>query len=181
MVQTNQRVMITKKLLKDALLHLLENKSISKINITELCKAAGINRSTFYAHYEIPHDVLIDIEHDIMGELEKVLLLPGIKNIRETAEIICQYLYEHADLLRILIRNFSDHDLEQMMNDSYQRVIEHSNIKIKDKDSLRLMIAYMSGGGYSLLALWLQEDIKKTPAEIAALLADMFSEKLLIE
>ena len=179
--QTNQRVMITKKLLKDALLHLLENKPISKINITELCKAAGINRSTFYAHYEIPHDVLTDIEHDLMDELTELLQALKIKNIRTSAEIMCNYMYEHADLLRILIRNFSDRDLEQMMNESYLRVIEYSKVKAKDKDLLRLMVAYMSGGGYSLLALWLQEDIKKTPEEIADLLADMFSEKLLIE
>ena len=94
---------------------------------------------------------------------------------------MCNYMYEHADLLRILIRNFSDRDLEQMMNESYLRVIEYSKVKSKDKDLLRLMVAYMSGRGYSLLALWLQEDIKKTPEEIADLLADMFSEKLLIE
>ena len=143
--QTNQRVMITKKLLKDALLHLLENKPISKINITELCKAAGINRSTFYAHYEIPHDVLTDIEHDLMDELTELLQALKIKNIRTSAEIMCNYMYEHADLLRILIRNFSDRDLEQMMNESYLRVIEYSKVKSKDKDLLRLMVAYMSG------------------------------------
>ena len=179
--QTNQRIMITKKLLKDALLRLLENKPVAKITITELCRTAGINRSTFYAHYEIPHDVLLDIEHDLMDELTELLQPLSGRNLRASAEIMCHYLYEHADLLRILIRNFSDHDLEQMMNESYLRVIEHSNVKMKDKDLLRLMVAYMAGGGYSLLALWLQEDIKKTPEEIAELLADMFSEKLLIE
>ena len=46
----NRRVKITKKMIKDAMLELLENRPINKITVTDICKYADVNRSTFYAY-----------------------------------------------------------------------------------------------------------------------------------
>jgi hypothetical protein len=35
-----------------ALISLLKKKPFEYITVTEICKAAGVNRSTFYLHYE---------------------------------------------------------------------------------------------------------------------------------
>ena len=61
MERENQRIMLTKRLLKESLLRLLERKELDKISITELCREAGINRATFYRHYEIPRDILNEL------------------------------------------------------------------------------------------------------------------------
>jgi len=50
----NQRVQLTKRLLKEALMKLLEEKPLEQINVSELCRVADINRATFYKHYAIP-------------------------------------------------------------------------------------------------------------------------------
>lgn len=41
-----------------ALLALLERKEFSYITIREICQEAGVNRSTFYLHYENTADLL---------------------------------------------------------------------------------------------------------------------------
>lgn len=41
-----------------ALLKLLETKDFEYITIKEICKEAGVNRSTFYLHYENTNDLL---------------------------------------------------------------------------------------------------------------------------
>ena len=41
-----------------ALIGLLKEKPFSYITVSELCKAAGVNRSTFYLHYETLGDLL---------------------------------------------------------------------------------------------------------------------------
>ena len=41
-----------------ALLSLLEKKSFEYITISEICDRAGVNRSTFYLHYENVNDLL---------------------------------------------------------------------------------------------------------------------------
>lgn len=44
----NQRIMLTKRLLKESLIEMLAKKSIKKISVSELCTAAGINRDMLY-------------------------------------------------------------------------------------------------------------------------------------
>ena len=46
----NQRITLTKKLLQEGLLRLLEVKTLDNISVTELCRESGINRATFYNH-----------------------------------------------------------------------------------------------------------------------------------
>lgn len=45
-------------LMDEALLYLLEKKDFEYITVKEICKKAGVNRSTFYLHYESTDDLL---------------------------------------------------------------------------------------------------------------------------
>ena len=62
----DQRITLTKKLLRDSLVELLNEKSIYKITIRELCEVAGINRSTFYRYYENQFSLLGEMEGEIV-------------------------------------------------------------------------------------------------------------------
>ena len=46
------------RLMDEAFLCLLEKKSIDFISVKEICKKAGVNRSTFYLHYDNIADLL---------------------------------------------------------------------------------------------------------------------------
>ena len=48
----------TALLMDEALLLLLEKKEYEFITIKEICEKAGVNRSTFYLHYETIADLL---------------------------------------------------------------------------------------------------------------------------
>ncbi len=66
MKNEDTRVQFTKKILKDSLLKLLIDKPIAKVTIKELCEAAGLNRGTFYLHYNEPNDLLREIENEFV-------------------------------------------------------------------------------------------------------------------
>ena len=53
----DHRVRVTRMLLRKAFLELLSRKPIQSISVRELCEEAGINRSTFYAHYKDVYDL----------------------------------------------------------------------------------------------------------------------------
>ena len=44
----------------EAFLALLEKKDFAYIMVKEICETAGVNRSTFYLHYETPADLLAE-------------------------------------------------------------------------------------------------------------------------
>ena len=47
-------------LMAEALISLLDKKSIEFITVREICEKASVNRSTFYLHYESINDLLVE-------------------------------------------------------------------------------------------------------------------------
>lgn len=54
--------------MNDALFKLLEFKEFTDITITDICKEANVNRTTFYAHYENTNDLLQEAKDRIMNK-----------------------------------------------------------------------------------------------------------------
>lgn len=175
MERENQRVAMSKRLLKEGLLRMLENQELDKVNVSALCRESGINRATFYRHYTCPRDVLLDLERDIVRELGRNLKRPtSHEDAKRYLEEICTNLYDHKDLLRILIKCKTDEDLAGLLDEFSQRIWdlrdEVVQIRLLDQDSLRLISTFLYTGAYYLLRQWLTEEIPKTPKEVAQLL-----------
>lgn len=172
MERENQRIAITKRLLKESMLRILREKDLDTVNVTELCREAGINRATFYRHYEIPRDLLAEIQKDIFYELRKQIRTPTTPGeIRQVIEIFCNYLEEHNDTLRLLIRNSSDTDFANFVNDVYLDVWSAysgiSALKNLDQEDMRMLTLYSAGGSYFVLRSWMLGDIRKSAGEMA--------------
>ena len=57
MNKAESKYFYTARLMGEALLILLEKKDIDYITIKEICEKAGVNRSTFYLHYDTIDDL----------------------------------------------------------------------------------------------------------------------------
>lgn len=64
--KTDRRTLITKGIIKDALLELLQNTPYEKITVTALCRQSEITRATFYLHYDNIDDVLDELLDDAL-------------------------------------------------------------------------------------------------------------------
>ena len=83
----DHRVRVTRMLLRKAFLELLSRKPIQSISVRELCEEAGINRSTFYAHYKDVYDLREQIETEMLSDFQEALApLISQKKDRITAE-----------------------------------------------------------------------------------------------
>ena len=54
----------------EALIALLEKKEFSYITVKEICDTAGVNRSTFYLHYENTADLLKEATQHILTRFQ---------------------------------------------------------------------------------------------------------------
>lgn len=180
MQKENQRITLTKRLLKEGLFRLLKTKELNKINISELCKEAGINRATFYKHYNSPQDVLKDVENDMINDLKNLSDNPAtIPAAIDYLESMCVYLKERSDLVKLLIQYNLDTDLEKTFHKLNRASLELcGNITPDEKldaDSVKLISTFLCSGCYILLLQWLVDDIQKTPREIAELIFQLIS------
>lgn len=63
------RVVKTQNCICDEFVQLRTIKPIQKISVTELCGAAGVNKSTFYAHYRDIYDLSDKLETKIVEDI----------------------------------------------------------------------------------------------------------------
>lgn len=54
----------------EALIALLEQKDLEYITVKEICRQAGVNRSTFYLHYETISDLVNETVEMIAAIIE---------------------------------------------------------------------------------------------------------------
>ncbi|MGN0295047.1 MAG: TetR/AcrR family transcriptional regulator [Lachnospiraceae bacterium] len=60
------RTVRTKTRIKQTFLELMKKKAFGKITVTEICSSLGINRGTFYLHYQDLYDVLDELEEELL-------------------------------------------------------------------------------------------------------------------
>ncbi len=183
MEKENQRIAISKRLLKEALFRLLKEKDISKISITELCQEAGINRATFYRHYTVPQDVLVDMEKELIEQAHKIAPLPATtQGIMPHLEKLFTFIYDNRELARILIRSNTETHLFQLFDVRSLAILEAKAAAkdefLFDKTNLKLLSAFLGGGGYFLVRAWLMDDVSKTPKEIAQFTYELLNQNL---
>ena len=85
MEKNESKYFYTAQLMNQALILLLEKKDIEFITVTEITKKAGVNRSTFYLHYETIDDLLsetISLSISAAISSEKSLVLPKFLPIK---------------------------------------------------------------------------------------------------
>ena len=180
----NQRIALTKKLLQEGLLRLLEAKSLDKISVTELCRESGINRATFYNHYSSPLELLADIETRMTAELQRIIGEPeSIDDAIRQTEAVCSYFADHARTILILHRCHADHDIADTLyalNENYQAFwTNRKSARMMDQDSIRLVCVFFHTGTYHILLEWLSKGIQKTPKEVAELMVRLATENFL--
>lgn len=175
MPKENQRIALSKHLLKTSLLTLLQKKHISKISISELCKEAEINRTTFYRHYETPKDVFLEISLDYIKDfLKSSFSLNEPTDMKHGILQLCRYIYQNSDIAKLLMRNNTSDDVNIIFHILYESLAGTRKILYKgkpvDNDTLYLFNAFLTAGIYTIINHWLVEDISKTPEEIADLI-----------
>lgn len=73
----DKRIERTQAAIEGAFLKLLNEKSIGKITVCEVTSLAGVNRSTFYAHYHDVYDLKRKIMTQVKGDLDGQLSFDG--------------------------------------------------------------------------------------------------------
>jgi len=92
----------------EALLSLLEKKPFEYITVSELCKEAGVNRSTFYLHYENTRELLNETTRYVLDGFasyfsgDEKVVVDKLQNssLRELVFINKRYLYPYLSYVR---------------------------------------------------------------------------------
>lgn len=171
----DHRTRVTRILIRKAFTELLSQKPIQSISIKELCDLAGINRSTFYTHYEDIYDLQNQIENEMLEDFLKVLepMLstgsPDFNPVAISTEIF-QCLKDNSDVCIMTLGDYGDKAFaEKLINigrekcmASYTQYFQGATAK-----QIEYFYAFACAGCIGLLRKWLAEGMQASAAEIA--------------
>ena len=170
----------------EAFLALLEKKDFAYITVKEICEAAGVNRSTFYLHYETLGDLLAEsVEHmnrqfldymakDVESFVAKLRTCPIEELYLVTPEYLTPYLSyikEHRGLFRTAMEHAEVLGLEkayaQMSRHVFTPILER--YRVPEQDRAYLMAFYIRGL-MAIITEWLKGGCADDPHHVIAVM-----------
>ena len=166
----------TKKVIRDSFLKLLEEKPLKQISVRDIVNECGVNRNTFYYHFQDIPQLLESIIQEDADEL--IRRYPTIHSAEECLEAIIEFSLAHRKSVLHIYRSVNRDIFEQ-----YQwRVCAHAattyidgilvNRHVSPEDRL-LLIEYFKCVSFGLVNGWLEsgmhDDIHDFTRRICAL------------
>lgn len=163
----NKKILNTKQSLWLAFSTLIEKQHIQEITVSQLCREAGINRTTFYKYYALPIDILTDKLESLYEmtlhpfELDHSIL--STDALYQVMLKMCRIYSENKQILKVF--QDANRDLMNIM----QKIIGPGIQRGLKENALN---SFISGGVSSIIFQWSIYDYKETPEEVAKLLTD---------
>ena len=174
----NRNAIRSVNMLMDAYIKLLMYMPAEKITVTAIVNEAGLNRSTFYAHFGCPNDVYRKLETRLVEELlERIngLSLEGlIQNPKPMLETVTRLIEERRDYVKLM---FEKHKAEHWMESLKEAVIDkfmsdkYTAQLYADREMLMVNLRFFVGGYISLCRDYISNKIEKPLSEMTDTLA----------
>ena len=168
----NQRIRISKAMLKSGLLKLLKEKPLNQISVCELCAAAQINRTTFYKYYGCQTELLYEIEADFMKQLDDDLKCIIAQSLNTLLPVL-NHLYEQREIFCLLVRSIPSQEFAthlfslSSIGIIFQNMADESNYSETKAKYIR---RFVFQGTFTVLYDWLNSENPEPVAEIADVL-----------
>jgi AcrR family transcriptional regulator len=175
----NRKVRYTKKALMESLIELMQTRPVSDISIKELCTLADINRSTFYAHYKSPHEILRELEDFALETLGRIqsrsILLSGKNAMLRLTEEALQFVIDNKNCTRALLSEQGDIQFQRKL---FSFIQGKGMLKFKDKgqaDELarEYHLVYALNGSIALIQHWMKNGMVIPKEKMAEMLVGL--------
>ncbi|PEC49286.1 TetR family transcriptional regulator [Bacillus sp. AFS077874] len=171
----------TKKLIKETLLDLIEEKGFEAISVRDITLKAGLNRGTFYLHYRDKYDLMEKSQNEILEGLQDRLIFIRPKEMNEfySNDIVYppilnvyHYLKENQRLIKILISTKGDPAFQKKMKEHIKETIYEKLVDLLEEEYMieiphEYTTAFISSAFFGLMEQWLEKEEPITPEEMA--------------
>lgn len=172
----------TALLMDEALLLLLEKKDFDFITVKEICKKAGVNRSTFYLHYQNTNELLMeaislinkrfndsfsivhfDVNKSSKDELffiKEEYLIPYLNFVKENQRVF-KLIHDKPYLF------YSKKTLEKLYSETFSIILDKFAVKDEEK---KYIFSFYTQGALAIVLKWLEGGCKEKIDEISSLI-----------
>ena len=170
-----------------ALVSLLKKKPFEYITVSEICEIAGVNRSTFYLHYETVGDLLNETARYLLNDFlsyfstdtKKIAL--NLENCElQDLMFVCDkylspylsYVKDHKEVFKTALLNNKTLGFEEvykrMFENIFNPILERFNYP---QDNRQYVMMYYLNGINAIVLEWLRNGCDKSIQEISKIIS----------
>ena len=176
--KANLKVINTKRKLSKSLISLLTSKSITEIDVSELCEKAGINRTTFYKHYASLYRLLDELIVQFFKRIETLFLsLSSGENTTSKVAYLLKYLKQNREFVTIIMNNNSFSSIsERLIQLNFICNLINSNIQYRKNAyvSEDYYVDFIISGWIAAIRRWVNENCDLDVNTLARLLTSIY-------
>ena len=170
----------SRRMIRDAFLSLLREKSFEKITVTDIVNRADINRSTFYAHYPDVRGLLDSFVQKTLDESMELIRNTTFSHmLKEPKSFISDLIHigeENIDLYRLIGNSdFALRQVESIKRSLQEKAMNAEEIPayIRSSPAFQIQVAFFVGGILNIFQLQMQGTLNCTAEQITEQLAHM--------
>ena len=169
----NKNAIRSVNMLADAYVSLLEELPAERITVTAIVTRAGLNRSTFYAHFGCPEDVHKLLEQRLVDELFESIsgLDPKglIHDPKPILSIVSELIEERKGFVRLMFeRHPSAGWLDRIKETVIDKLVSDADSAglFEDRELLMINIRFFVGGYISMCRDYISDRFDKPVSEL---------------
>lgn len=172
----DRRVKKTKRVLKDSLFKLLEQKSINRITVSELTRLADVNRSTFYFYYKDVYDMFEQIQDEIYEVFAQDVISKAnsLETLEDYIEYVTRFIIfckENAVVCKFVMANDANNSLGKKIVNELERFVPDSTAFFAVSDPRFYLTQFAISSFLNTIVKWMNDGMKVPPRHLAIFLS----------
>lgn len=146
----DKRVLRSRQSIINAFISIRQHKELEKITVTEICRTADINKSTFYVHYRDIYDLSSKLETEVIEGIIDTIEKP--ENVFENPAEFTENLFRAYDakkhMIGILFSGSRSSMLPEKIDESIKKLLFGIKPEYRDDMQKNVELTYMIYGSY---------------------------------
>lgn len=168
----NQRYQDTRKRIKAVVQDLLQTKKLQEITVSEVCRLAGIHRTTFYGHFLDIYDCMEKLIREMYTEMMEHFVAEENVTLSEGFLWLFEFVKEHRGLFLRFIEIRQESPTFQGLPTFLERHMEKLVLQFGyiSKEELLYHQEFFSAGLLAMIRRWLLCGCVESPEEMCRIL-----------
>lgn len=159
--KNNRRKRASIQKMEQALMELLQTRELNQVSVSELCKRAQLNRSTFYANYADIYELADTIREKLEAQVAELYTDETVQGFNSN---------DYLKLFRHIARNqMFYHTYFKLGYDETYKILAYDRDLAKrhlDNRFIEYHMEFFKSGLTRIIKLWLQKGCRETPEEM---------------
>jgi AcrR family transcriptional regulator len=173
----NVRYQFTEEIIEKAVFSLLKRRKYDSFTIKEICAEAGVNRSSFYAHFEDINDLMMKIESKLAKNID-LIFKPGDAYDRQAFIALFTFVRENKAFYKAFLRGnvgvFVESDMIKKIKPAFTRIALDRKYRYTEAE-IEYHMCFFAAGLKIVCAKWLEHDCKETPEQMSQIIVDEYA------